>query len=811
MTKRPLYACLLLSLCSLVPAVPAAAAQDPSDGARQADCAPCIAMTILPGQVLLLPDDLHGLVVLIRVSQDKTPDLAAGIASVRQRGGKPGILVTSPGGAVPDLVYRLRTQLADWRGGLAPDVLIALELPARVPLDVAAALAPYADVLVSPEPKPSGGPRIWRLLGEVEPAAALQASRAADFESWVVDAPADAIEAVSMIRTLADAAAPPPDAFVEAVEVRAGVAMSADEIVARHQAVARRQAARIHRAISTGTLTLTFEAPGFPAPVTISSETTVYQGSGRTELEQRRIRVNGIAFEGAGVPRLPIIEPERVSAPPLAITLGRAYRYVRHADERRDGVRCYVVAFEPTGSGPAFRGRAWIAVDGFHMVRVAAAQTALRGAIVSSEQVDDFREFAPGTWLLARSDVRQLYEGAAHRTPIHRILAVDAWDVNPEDFDARLQAAYRSPSLMLRETADGYRYLTREVSPPRSGAASVITVAEARADRVRTLAAGIVIDPNISAPLPFAGLNYVDFDLFGTGTQLNAFFGGSYAQMAVAIPSVGGTRWQLGARAFGIASSYNDRSFREGRERFDENVRQRPAHAAVWLLRPLGPRLALRVGYDVDYTRFGSAPETGTGFVVPADQLAHGLRLALEGQRGGWAGSVWWNGARRTGWRAWGRPAGDYEPAQRDFLRYGAIVSRATAITPRLVTRLEAAVMSGRDLDRFSHYTFGTFDNRLRGYPAALVRYDRGGVVRGAVAWSASRFLRLDGFLDTALVRDRGFGTRYRNYTGAGAAVEAPLLFGILAAVEWGYGFRGVNADGSQGTHVVRVSAFKIF
>jgi hypothetical protein len=413
--------------------------------------------------------------------------------------------------------------------------------------------------------------------------------------------------------------------------------------------------------------------------------------------------------------------------------------------------------------------------------------------------------------LLARSDVRQLYEGAAHRTPIHRVITIDDWEINPEGFTARLQDAYRSPSVMLRETADGYRYLTREVTPSGAGAPAGVAVTEARADRVRTLAAGIIIDPNISIPLPFAGLNYVDFNLFGTGTQLNAFFGGSYAQLAVAVPSVRGSRWQLGGRAFGIASSYNDRSFREGRERFDENVRQRPAHAAVWLLRPLGPRLAIRGGYEVDYTRLRDAPETGADFVVPADQLVHGVRLALEGQRSGWAGSLWWNGARRSGWRSWGSQAADYDPSHRDFQRYGATISRATALAPAFVTRIEGAVMAGRDLDRFSRYSFGTFDNRLRGYPAALVRYDRGAVVRGALAWSVARFVRLDGFLDTAVVRDRGFATRYRNYTGAGAAVEAPLPFGILAAVEWGYGIRGVNADGSQGTHVMRVSAFKVF
>ena len=119
--------------------------------------------------------------------------------------------------------------------------------------------------------------------------------------------------------------------------------------------------------------------------------------------------------------------------------------------------------------------------------------------------------------------------------------------------------------------------------------------------------------------------------------------------------------------------------------------------------------------------------------------------------------------------------------------------------------------MAGKDLDRFSRYAFGTFDNRLRGYPAALVRYDRGAALRAAAAWSISSRARVDGFLDTAVVRDRGFGTGYRNYTGTGAALEAPLPLGILGAVEWGYGFRGVNDDGSTGTHVIRVSVFKVF
>lgn len=815
MTKRSLYAGLVLIALAVMPVAPAAAAQR----AVQPACAGCVALTMAPGQTVLLPEQLHGLTVLVRVSQDKTPEVAAAVEQIRARGGRPGVLVyPAAGGTEQEAIFATRIRLSDIRGDLAPDVLIALAA-----IDGPwSPLWSYVDAVVTPQPDAfTGKPvRAWPLITRGPLAHVLAATTAGGAEQWVTNVPDDVLEARAFMAELASAAMPPPDAFTEAVEVRGAPRLTAQEVVARHQAVARRQAARIDAVISHGVMTLTFEAPGFPAPITVTSDTVIYQGAGRTELEQRSIRVNGIEFKAGGVPRLPIIEPERVATPPLVIALSDLYRYRLGDDETLRGVRCYVVEFEPAAGGvPLFRGRAWIAMDSFAALRISASQTGLRGAIVSSEQIDEFTQIEDGSWLLSRSEVRQLYEGAAHRTPIQRVLALTKHEVNPPEFAVRLQRAYASSSLMLRDTAEGFRYLKREpVGEAASGqppAAPRVEVADP-SDRIRTIAAGVIIDPNISIPLPFAGLSYVDFNLFDTGAQLNAFFGGSYGQLAFSIPSLRGSRWQLAGRAFGIASSYNDRSFRLGREIYEENVRQRPAHASVWLLRPLTPRLSVRAGYELDYTRLTRASETAANFVVPANQVAHGARLSLEGQHAGWAGSVWWNPARRSGWRAWGPTdvtdgVTNYRPEHATFQRFGFLVSRATAVSPTLVTRFEVAGMSGQDLDRFSRYTFGTFDNRLRGYPSALVRYDRGAVFRSALAWSMSRFARLDGFADTAVVRDRGFGTGYRNYTGVGAALEAPAPFGILASVEWGYGFRGVTADGGTGTHVIRVSAFKVF
>ena len=673
------------------------------------------------------------------------------------------------------------------------------------------------------------------------------------------------------------------ETLVESVGVTAAAKLTADEIVGRHQAQAAKQAAEISTLISTGSLTLTFEAPGFVAPVTITSRSIIFAGNGRTDLQQQDIRVNGVGFTAnGGVPRLPIIEPERAAAPPLAITLNDLYRYRLDGLDTIDGRACYVIRFVPRDRRASlYDGRAWIAVDSFAMVRVSAAQTGLRGPITASEQTDEFRDNGHGVWLLARSDVRQTYEGASVRTPIHRLMILEHHDINSPEFEARRAAAYSSTDVILRDTAQGYRYLTRTAAarspnPEARSPEPEARVVAGRADRVRTFAFGVIVDPNISQPLPFAGVGYVDFNLFGTGTQFNGFFGGAFGQLAFSVPSISGSRWQLAGRAFGIASAYNDRAFEDGRERYERDIRQRPAQASVWALRPLSSRLTLRLGYDWDYTKFSRSDVTDPLFVVPADQVAHGARVGLDLQRAGWQASAWWAPAWRVGWKPWGYEAGegshseateateflgnlpdkemsspcppcplstnsaatkgDHSEATQlftirqmsspcapcplstnsaasrsDFQRYGFGVLRSTALTPRLIARVEAAWMAGRHLDRFSRYAFGTFDNRLHGYPSALVRYDRGAVLRTALAWSVAKAIRLDGFADTAQVHDPGFGSRSKNFTGFGAAVEAPAPFGTLLAVEWGFGLQGVDPDGHRGTHVVRISGYKVF
>ena len=602
--------------------------------------------------------------------------------------------------------------------------------------------------------------------------------------------------------------------FTAGVEVTAARTLTVDEILAAHQAAVARQAARVRTLIATGTSVLTFQVTGLPAPMTVTAAAVLYRQGSLAEIEHRDLRLSGVpvAVSEDGVPRLPLVQPERVAFPPLSITLGDAYGYRLEGEEEKAGRACYVVGFQPRDPRlPSLRGRAWIAKEGFALVRLEAAQTGLRGAIVSSAQTDAFRPLdveGVEAWLLAESDVQQVYEGPGHRTPIHRVMAFDRIEANPPDFEARLAAARASRAVIMRETPDGFRYL-RRAAEGEVAAAEGGRVVGGRASRVWSVAAGTLFDPNVDGPLPFAGISYLDFDVLGTGAQMTALLAGPFVQLALSAPSVGGPGLQVQAAAFASLARYNDRSFRGGVERYEENLWQRPLRASVAALRRLGTAhpaaRRLRAGCGVargqrHHRRGLSGPHEPLR-ARPAPRARMGARRVVGdgvGQRGPPAELA------RVG------TAGRLHAGRRLLPEGGPHAGANVRAGSRTVTRLEASALAGRHLDRFSRFSFDAFDNRLRGYPSAGIRFDRGVVLRSAATWAAARGWRLDGFVDAAAVHDPTAGSRSQGHLGTGAAVEMALPGRILLNVDWGFGFEAHGRDGHRGTHVVRVTAYKV-
>jgi hypothetical protein len=780
--------------------MPARAAQLPDDA--PADGAPCVSCLVigidasaLESAPPLAPGSLDGVQLLVTTDAPDAKILDL-VRSASSTGARVAILLSPPGKArrLDEVVFDLRTTITELRAA-NPDLQVAIDADAFAAAGVTRdSLIAYVDAVIG---------STWNRLPSVSNPALEDLVRAS-----LTPGGERVLLPVARLnwKVLQDFSARRP-ALVEVTGTRQ---LTVGEILARYQAQQRRQDAIVKTTIGTGSTTVLFEVPDFAAPVTITADTTIFRGPDGTNIEERGIRVNGAPIAGGGAasaPELPLIEAERISTPPLLIRLDEAYRYALAGEESVGDSRCYVVRFEPRVAGRGLaNGRAWIDATAFTLRRLETVQRGLHGAIVSSEQHDEFGPVnVDGTtvWLPIETKIFQWYEGAGFRSPIHRTLAVSHYDVNDHAFAGRLAEAFASDNVMLRETGDGLRYLLRQ-----NGTAERSTATRGN-HTVRSLIGGVLVDPNISRPLAFAGLSYVNLDVLGRGAQLNVFFGGVFGQASWTIPAIAGTNWQAHGKVFAIGAHYSDRVFRNGREQYAENLLQQPGYVSAGVLRSLTPRVRLTADYAMAFTAFERTGNTPPLFEVPHDIVDHGALVALDADRGAWSLRGWWNPGLRSRWRPWGLP-GTFDAATRDYQRYGARVAGTVALRSSLSSRLEMSWMGGRDLDRFSRYGFDAFENPLHGYPTASIRYDHGAVVRSATAWTTPR-VRVDAFADAAYVHDPGWASAARTYPGVGAGVESAGPFRTLLSVEWGYGFRAPRSGGGHGTQTARITVYRGF
>ncbi|MET0553311.1 MAG: hypothetical protein ABW221_09755 [Vicinamibacteria bacterium] len=601
---------------------------------------------------------------------------------------------------------------------------------------------------------------------------------------------------------------PPEEAarFGAALEVTAERTLTAAEVLSRHRAAERRQRLAVRQSIATGSTTATFTLPGLSAPSAVTAAAVTFDDGERREVVHRDLRWNGtlVPIGSDRVPRLPIVEPA-TAEPPLALRLTEAYAYRLARPSTVGGRRVHVLEFAPrAGEGP--HGRAFLDAVDFGLVRLETVRRGLPPPIVSSEQDDTFaRTEVDGraVWLPSRSEIHQTYEGPGHRTPIHRVVRYDRVEANPPDFAERRRRAHASDAVMMGETPQGFRYLAADPAGGERHPAG-------RGTAVRTVALGLTVDPNVDGVLPFGGLGYVDLDAFGRGAQVNAFVGPGFLQGALSLRL--GRGWQAHAAGFAALVRYNDRAFDEGGEDYGRTVRQRPSRLSLGAARPLAARARLRLSYELEHNALARSELAATDFVTPLGPLAHGLRAEVELRRGPWTASASGSAFRRTRWEAWGRGTDEPPPdAARGYERYAVGLTRSLVLGPAATGRLEASWMGGHDLDRFSRYAIDSFLNRLRGYPAGSLRYDRGLLLRAQASAALRPGLRGGFFADLGLLHDPGYGSGLAPYPGTALSLELALPRGALLSAEAGVAFAGRDRDGRRGTRSLQVTAVKTF
>ncbi len=350
------------------------------------------------------------------------------------------------------------------------------------------------------------------------------------------------------------------------VDVGAARGLTAEEIVARERAWDSAQREKTTTFVADMKASLRFRI----AEVNETFDLTIhgpffYRRGQPGDWEWDEFYLNGVRWKGKTLPKLPILQPEKVTTLPLDIRLTEDYEYALHGENTVAGRRAYHITFVPkstVGDKPIYRGNVWIDKETFGLLRRDSVQLNLKGETLSNVQTEFYRPVPghPGVFLPLEIKGQQVFSTAGRTTAIERDVVIQAVDLNPPDFDKRVAAAYASPSQMIRDTDKGMRYLVPDAQNPGQ------RVVEEKVSKKSTFGlAGGFYDKSLNYPVPLLGVQHFNFDLWGKGKQLSVFFGGALLTTNYTDPSLAGSRFDLGADLFGVAFAFGDTSYRNGK------------------------------------------------------------------------------------------------------------------------------------------------------------------------------------------------------------------------------------------------------
>jgi hypothetical protein len=571
------------------------------------------------------------------------------------------------------------------------------------------------------------------------------------------------------------------------VEVGAERGLTAEEIVARERAWDAGQRAQFTSYITHVKTSLRFRI----AEVNETFDLTIlgplfYRRGEPTEWEWDEFYLNGVKWKGRTLPKLPILQPEKVTTLPLDIRLEEDYDYALKGESTVFGRRAYHLAFAPksaAGDKPIYRGSVWIDKETFALLRRDSVQLNLKGETLSNVQTELYRPVPgrPEVFLPLEIRGEQVFSTAGRTTAIERDVVMESVAIDPPDFADRRARAHASQAQMIRDTDRGMRYLVPDREHPGE------RVVEEKISKKSTFGLlGAFYDDSLDYPLPLLGIQHFNFDLWGKGKQLSVFFGGALLTANYTDPSLAGGRFDLGADLFGVAFAFGDVSYRNGREVSSEKIKHLPAVFQVNVGHPLGPYLKASLGLFTKWDDFQRDKDTGPTFVTPVDTFTDGAELKLVANISGFnavaSGSVY----RRRKWEFWGDPAtSEFNPDQQNYRKYSLSVSKDRYFSGFRKLHLGVAYLGGSNLDRFSKYEFGTFSgNPIRGYKSGSLRTESAFVANVSYGLNIEDLIRFEGFYDQAILRDKRSGFHDTYFSGAGllASVNGPWQNSLLRA-----------------------------
>jgi hypothetical protein len=556
-----------------------------------------------------------------------------------------------------------------------------------------------------------------------------------------------------------------------AVDVGATRGLTADEIIARERAWDAGQREKTKSYIAAMDSSLRFRVASLPGSLDLTIRGPYFFERGKPpDWAWQEFYLNGVKWKGRTIPKLPILQPDKVTTLPLDIRLSEEYEYELAGETRIDERPAYRVDFRPSDTvvnKPIYRGTAWIDRETFALLRRESIQLNLKGDTLSNVQTEYYREVpgAPGVILPLEIRGQQVFSTAGRTTAIERKVTMSEVVINPPDLEARLKEAYASPSQMVRDTDDGLRYLEPDPAKPDER-----QVSNKLTRKSLIGVGGIFYQRGQDFPFPLLGLQYFNFDMWGKNKQLSVFFFGTILFANYTDPAFLGTKFDLGADAFGVALAFNETEYRNGIEFKAGSVKHLPEYLSVNIGHPLGTYLKASLVVSAAYDNYRPTNDTSPAFVVPVDTFTFGAGLRLNWNQDGYNFTANGGYYSRAKWEPWGDPdISTYDPNQKNYWRYSFEATKGFYFKDFRKLLVKLAYLGGKDLDRWSQWDFGPFTTtQLTGFPSGSVVADEAVLSNISYGLNIENIVRFELEYDQALVTNKFAGYKNTYFSGIG-------------------------------------------
>ena len=575
------------------------------------------------------------------------------------------------------------------------------------------------------------------------------------------------------------------------VEVKSGVELRVEEIVARWQQNREAQKQKLENYLASSFMSLHFEStnlgPGFDVSMQLKQ---FFSRDGPMELAQKELYINGVKFGKNHEFPLPQIEPEKVLTQPLELKLNERYDYKLLGTEQVNGATCYVVGVEPKVRDEAlYSGKIWIDGTTFREAKQYLSQRGVKSNVLVNVETQNFelvRDDKGNQFDLLRSiSAQQLLNAAGRDFVLQRTVQFSDYVINSPNFSGALAAEHSSDDPMYRDTDQGLRSLRN-----KNGERVLV---DQSVKRINALVAGVMHGGTFNFPIPFLGISKVDFDFHHTGAQLSTFFAGPILISDLSKQFRPKFRLALDVSLNGLPGE--NRIYGNNTELLQGEAwtwEQTTGLRASW---QATTHLSITASNYFAYDNFLRTSQADEQYELPRNGLNVLPGLEIKYNLNGYVFDAQGTRGERINWRPFGcaslaqPPAGCglsssnpppqnallVERPQNTFTLYNADVNKDYYLGKFTKGGWDLSYWGGDQLDRFSRY-FPSFlaSPRLHGIPPGTDSFDAIAMANVHYGFNVMDLVKFDGMYAYARARNLDESLRFRKFDGLEVNFNTP-------------------------------------